>query len=343
MSPLYPLLGLLARGEAYGYELKRIVESEFAPQWRIDFAQLYRSLAKLQANGFVRGRAAAGQGGPARRVYAITPRGRRALEHWLKDSEIARDEMWLQARFAQQLGLDAQLPLVIAGSDDPLLAHLAQTLQAHTQVVGSTAGLLALASQNADVGGTHLRDPEAGAYNVSFVQHLVAEQDVLLVNLAVREYGLMVARGNPKNIRSVRDLGRRNVRMLNRTPGSGARLWLQRDVRSARLDPSALEGWTRAAGTYAAVARAIVNGTADAGPGLRATAQALELDFVTVGEERFDLALSRALYESARAQSLRDALHSKAFRAFANALPGYDFSYSGRVVAEIKYGLRRKQ
>lgn len=342
MSPLFPLLGLLARGEAYGYELKRIVESEFAPQWRIDFAQLYRSLAKLHTGGLVRVRTATGEGGPSRRVYALTAQGRRALTRWLQDRDTPSDEFWLKARFAEELELDMPLPLVIAGSDDPLLAQLAQTLYAHVQVNGSTAGLFALASQNADVVGTHLRDPDADEYNVSFVQHLIPEQDVLLVNLAVREYGLLVAQGNPHKIGSVRDIARRNLRLVNRPRGSGARLWLQRHVTDAHLDPAQLKGWTRTAETYQAVARAIAEDTADTGPGLRATAQALDLDFVPVGAERFDLALSRTLYESARGQLFREALHSKTFRTFARALPGYDFSSSGRVMAEIKYGLRRK-
>ncbi len=52
--PTHALLGLLVRGEQYGYDLKRTIDQEFAPFWRIDFAQLYRSLAKMSRAGWVR-------------------------------------------------------------------------------------------------------------------------------------------------------------------------------------------------------------------------------------------------------------------------------------------------
>lgn len=407
MSPLLPLLGLLLRGDAYGYELKRTVETEFAPHWQIDFAQLYRSLAKLHAQGFVRARAAAGAGGPARKIYSVTARGRGAFEKWIQCPAAEADEFWVKLQLATTLGYDAstliagertrvnaeravqherqrqaradadagqlllhdaflrraeadtraldlaaavmgvsprhvapkqKVPLLLVGSDDPLLERLAQTAHLFSQVVGSTAGLEALASAQADVAATHLRDPEAHEYNIPYVQLLIPEQDILLVNLAVREYGLVVARGNPKKIRGVRDLARRDVRMLNRTRGAGARLWLLQHLRAARLDPATVRGWSNAVATYDALAGAIASGAADVAPALRATAVQWELDFIALGEERFDLAIPRAVYESPRGAELFHWLDDKKFRAFASTLPGYDLSRSGRVMAEIKYG-----
>lgn len=368
MSPLFPLLALIARADAYGYELKRTVEKEFAPQWQIDFAQLYRSLAKLHAQGLVRVRAVAGEDGPERKQYAITARGRAALDQWMQEPATADEAFWVKLRLATSLGYDTrrlvaaererraqhdllrlqapppefetrdEMPLRMAGSDDALLAQLAVETDALAQVTGSTEGLVALASGQADVVGAHLRELEAEEYNLSFVQHLVSEQDILVVNLAVREYGLLVARGNPKQIRTVRDLARRGVRLVNRSRGSGARLWLGRHVRAARLDPLTLRGWSSAATTYEAVANALNAGAADAGPGLRATAEKYGLEFIALGEERFDLALARELFESKRGRKLREVLHDKRFREYARTLAGYDMSSSGRVIAEIKYG-----
>ena len=341
MSPRLPLLALIARGDAYGYELKRIIDTEFAPQWKIDFAQLYRSLAKLQAQKLVHVRALASADGPERKQYGITALGRAAVAQWMQEPSLVREEALLKTRLATTFAYKVELPLWIAGSDDPLLARLAETTHVHTQVVGSTAGLFALAQQQVEVVGAHLRDPDTEEYNVSFVQHLVAEQDILLVQLAVREYGLLLAPNNPKAIRGVRDLARKNVRVLNRAPGSGARLWLQRHVRAARLDPTTLQGWASTTATYAAIARAIATEQADAGPGLRATAEQFGLDFIALGQERFDLAVPRALYESKRGQDLFAPLHDKTFRAFAHTLPGYEVSRMGRVIAEIKYGTKK--
>lgn len=407
MSPIFPLLGLVLRSDAYGYELKRFVESEFDPHWRIDFAQLYRSLAKLDAQGFVRTQNVAGESGPARKIYRATASGRRAFEQWLEQPATAHDEFWVKMRLATTLGYDAtalvhaerartetertarranqlqarttrdagkivsadaalrrvqaeadalafaesvifngahsekrdaNAPLLILGSDDPLLAYLAQDTHVVSQVMGSTAGLVALASEQADIAGTHLREPEVDEYNISYVQHLVPEQDILLVNLAQREYGFLVARGNPKNIRGVRDLTRRNVRLMNRTRGAGARLWLHQHFRRARIDPATLTGWLNTAATYDALAAAIEAGAADVGPGLRITAEQWNLEFISLGQERFDLAIPRALYESPRGAKFFERMHSQAFRAHASSLPGYDISYGGRVVAEIKFG-----
>ncbi len=339
MTPLLPLLGLILRGDAYGYELKQIVTSEFDPHWRIDFAQLYRSLAKLEAQGFVRARLAASAEGPARTIYRATARGRRAFETWLAEPAAAQAEFWVKARLAATLGYDAAaLPLQLVGSDDPLLNYGARAALVTPQVMGSMAGLDALAAQTADIASTHLRDLEAREYNLAFVQRLIPEEDILLVNFAVREYGLLVARGNPKKIRGVRDLARQRVRMLNRPRGAGARLWLYQHLRAAHLDPAQLRGWQDTAATYDALAAALEQNSADAGPGLRVTAAQRGLDFIPLGEERFDLAMPRRVYESARASKLFDQFHSTAFRAHASALHGYDLSRLGRVVGESKFG-----
>ncbi|MDL1895710.1 hypothetical protein FBQ82_05520 [Anaerolineae bacterium CFX7] len=405
MTPLFPLLGLILRGDAYGYELKQSIASEFDPHWRIDYAQLYRSLAKLKAQGFVRARASAGDGGPARKIYAATARGKRAFEAWLTEPAAAQAEFWVKARLAATLGYDADalvraeqarvaqehaarrarqavaradgdasqlalraaalqrvqaesdalalaqvifqapskkaraaLPLALVGSDDPLLKYAAQAAHLAPQVMGSMAGLAALAAQEADIAGTHLRDAEAHEYNLAFVQRLIPEEDILLVNFAVREYGLLVARGNPKKIHGVRDLARRNLRMLNRPRGAGARLWLYQHARAARLDPQSLRGWDHVAATYDALATALEQNLADAGPGLRVTAEQRDLDFISLGEERFDLAMPRRVYESARAAKLFDQFESRPFRAYASGLRGYELSRLGRVVGESKFG-----
>ena len=404
MSPLYPLLGLLVRGEKHGYELKRIVDVEFAPYWRIDFAQLYRSLAKMTRQGAVKVSVARSESGPARKVYALTARGRAEFDLWLAEPAQDRDEFFVKVRLAADSGAsvahlidqqrsefeneravwvrrrrDAQatgdagrlvfvhaalreteaalsaldlyaalappsratrvetvaIPVII-GSDDPLLTRLAQLAHTSTQSVGSHGGLLALAQHQANVAGIHLLDAETGEYNVPFVKHLLPEEDLILINLAVRENGLIVARGNPKNIRGVRDLARGDVRLVNRARGTGTRLLLFSKLRAARLDPHALHDWERVAATHDAVAGAIAAGTADVGPGLRATAVAWNLDFIPLGEERYDLVIPRAEYESPRLQSLLHALHSAEFRRTAQSFAGYDLARMGKVVARVR-------
>ncbi len=126
-----------------------------------------------------------------------------------------------------------------------------------------------------------------------FVKHLLPEDDLVLVNLAIRENGLIVARGNPKNIRSVRDLTRADIRLINRARGTGTRLLLYAKLRAARIDPRTIDGWDHVGASHDAVAAAIATGAADAGPGLRASAVAWNLDFIPLGDERYDLVIPR--------------------------------------------------
>jgi molybdate-binding protein/DNA-binding PadR family transcriptional regulator len=403
MIPIYPLLGLLLNEGKHGYELKRIVDQEFAPFWRIDFAQMYRSLAKMTREGWVKPHIESGEGAPDRKTYLITARGRQVFEKWIAEPARDRNEFFCKLRLAT----DAKLPVVqllesqraqfeserqtrqqthqelrdaknasqlvlahaalreteaslaaldlyesvtaplhhdakllgvpvIIGSDDPLLARLAQIAHTSTQAVGSIGGLLALAQHQANVAGVHLRDAETGEYNVPFVKHLLPEDDIVLVNLAVRENGLLVARGNPKNIRGVRDLVRPGIRLINRQRGTGTRLLIYSKLRAAHIDPHALSNWERIANTHDAVAGAIASGVADVGPGLLAVAAEWNLDFIPLGEERYDLAIPHADFESPTLRVLLEALHDKVFRREASALKGYDLARCGRIVARIK-------
>jgi putative molybdopterin biosynthesis protein len=155
------------------------------------------------------------------------------------------------------------------------------------------------------------------------------------VNLAYREQGLLVAPGNPKGIRDLRDLARPDVRFVNRQRGSGTRLLLYHRLRQAGVNPQTIHGYDGEAPTHSAVAAAIAAGTADVGPGLRAVAQAWGLGFLPLGQERFDLAITRAAFDSPRLRALREVIHQTDFRQAAAALSGYDVTRLGEVIADI--------
>lgn len=343
MPVAHAVLGVLARGERHGYELRRAMEEELGPEWRIDFGQLYRVLARLERAGWVRVKREERSQGPTRKVRAITAAGRRELARWSGRSHAEaprRDASAVQRHLAADAA--AAAPLLAVGSDDAVLDLLAAALDAGTgssglavQRVGSLAGLWALREGRAQLAGVHLRDADSGEYNVPFVRHLLLEESVVLMTLARREQGLLLAADNPLGIRGVRDLARRRARLVNRQRGAGTRLLLRDLLRAARVDPATVNGWERVVGTHGAVAAAIAAGSADAGPGTRAAAAQAGLDFLPLGEERYDLVIPRALFESPRLHALRDALHATSFRRAAAALPGYDVSRMGAVAARV--------
>jgi len=232
--------------------------------------------------------------------------------------------------------------IVITGSHDLVLDILANYLRRqHPQRslsssnVGSFEGLLALKRGEAHLAGSHLLDEETGEHNVPYVKRLLSDQDIMVINLVYREQGLIVAKGNPKGITSLSDLLRQEVSFVNRQRGSGTRVLLDYKLKEIGVDPQQIKGYQRVEFTHLALAAAIASGTADVGLGIMAAARALDLDFVPLLKERYDLIIPRLYYESVFLEPLLAALHQPSFQAEVKALGGYDTSHMGQVVAEL--------
>ncbi len=231
--------------------------------------------------------------------------------------------------------------LRIAGSDDPLLGWLARETGCEAQFVGSYGGLWALQRREADAASLHLFDAEANDYNTPFLRHLLPESDWVLVNLAWRENGMIVARGNPRRVTAVGDLLREDLRFVNRQRGAGTRALLTHALRAGAIDPSSIPGWDNSVASHDAVARAIVLGLADVGPGLRAVAAAWDLDFVPLAQERYDIALPREVLDAAACRRLMAVLRGRSFRSEARRHAGYDLRDCGRIVGAARPDLIR--
>jgi putative molybdopterin biosynthesis protein len=159
---------------------------------------------------------------------------------------------------------------------------------------------------------------------------------VVLMNLTYREQGLMVRKGNPKNIHTLEDLTRKDVLYVNRQKGSGTRVLLDYELKRRGLDASKIRGYEREEFTHTAVAATVASGAADAALGILAAARALGLDFVPLLKERYDLVIPRVYYESALLQPLLDLIRSDEFQRQVQALGGYDTSETGKVLGEIR-------
>lgn len=231
---------------------------------------------------------------------------------------------------------EVQRAILLVGSHDLSLAYLEDVLRQRDPAyrlicsnVGSLGGLLALARGEGHLAGSHLLDPESGTYNVREIEKLFRPRDVVVVHLVVREQGLLVQPGNPKNIRGVADLLRADVAFVNRQPGAGTRVLL--DVLLARhgISPNHIRGYDREEFTHMAVAAAVAGGIADCGLGLAAAADAMGLDFIPLEREEYDLVLRRDFAESEAGKSLLAAAASEEFRERVSRLRGYDASRSG--------------
>ena len=232
--------------------------------------------------------------------------------------------------------------IIAIGSHDLVLDLLAQFLAERSPGMrltsanaGSLGGMVALRRREAHLGGSHLLHPETGEYNVPYVRQYLPGRPVVLVTLTRREQGLIVAPGNPKGLSGLADLARPDVRFVNRQRGAGTRVLLDYRLSEIGIAPSSVRGYEREEVTHLAVAAAVASGVADCGLGIRAAARALGLDFVPVEWERYDLVIPREHYESELLQPLLALLGDDALREAVRALPGYDPTPMGEVVAEL--------
>jgi putative molybdopterin biosynthesis protein len=277
--------------------LQRIASGEFAAG---------SALPSVRATARVRGTTAATVG----RAYAELGRTGAVELAPRRTARVTRDGAMLARR-----ALEGGRALRLAGSDDPLLDRIARSAD-RVGAPGSFGGLTALWQQRADAATLHLRHRDGG-YNDRFAAHILAGRAPVLVHLWRREQGIILPRGNPDHYRSVGDLLKRPVAL--RAPGTGTRVLLERLLRDAGADPAALHG--PLVGTHLEAAVAVASGLADAAVGLRAAADTLELDFVPLAWEPFELALPEAALGAAA--ELLSALDS------APPAPGFDFADSG--------------
>jgi putative molybdopterin biosynthesis protein len=241
------------------------------------------------------------------------------------------------------------------GSHDMTLDLIAQFLAGHDRRlasanVGSQGGLVALRRGEAHLAGSHLLDPETGEYNTSYIRRYLPGVKVKVVTLVGREQGLLVKRGNPKHVKSLSDLSRpgaesarleprragetERVSFVNRQRGAGTRVLLDYQLNLLGIAPDSIIGYNQEEYTHLGVAAAVASGRADCGLGIAAAAKALELDFIPLYQERYDLVIPKEYAESELLTPLFAVLEDQAFRAAVAALPGYDVSKMGNVVVE---------
>jgi molybdate-binding protein len=200
--------------------------------------------------------------------------------------------------------------------------------------MGSAAAIEALKRGEVHVAGLHVVDARTGESNLPYVRRNLKGRDVTVVTFASWQQGVMVRKGNPKHLRGVEDLARKDITIANREAGAGARLLLDQKLAAAGLTGRQVNGYQRVAGSHLEVARLIAEGQADAGIGTPAVAQLRGLDFIELQTERYDLVIPTPYVSLHRGVAdLLDMMTSRTFRAEVEALGGYDMRETGTVQA----------
>jgi molybdate-binding protein/DNA-binding XRE family transcriptional regulator len=197
---------------------------------------------------------------------------------------------------------------------------------------GSAAAVEALKRGEVHVAGVHVVDCDTGESNVPYLRRHLGARRYTIVTFASWQQGWLVRRGNPQGIRDAGDLARKDIRLVNREQGAGARLLLDQQLRDAGVKPTRVNGYDRVVRSHFAVARAVADGAADVGIGIGAAAVALGLDFLPLQTERYDLVVPTTMLRShPTVQQLLDTIVSRPFRTEIAALGGYDTTDTGKV------------
>ena len=198
--------------------------------------------------------------------------------------------------------------------------------------MGSAAAVEAVKAGEVHVAGLHVVDAKSGESNLPFLRKHLKEDSFTVVTFATWEEGWILAAGNPKSIRDVGDLTRKDVRIVNRESGAGARMLLDRRLTEAGISAERVNGYKQEAMSHFEVARIVAEGQADVGVGVRSAAIALGLDFIPMQVERYDLVIPTKLLKTNRGlEQLLDTIVSRPFRTEVEALGGYDTSQTGKV------------
>jgi molybdate-binding protein/DNA-binding XRE family transcriptional regulator len=232
----------------------------------------------------------------------------------------------------------SQKRMLLAGCDPAtsLVSNMVERISGIEIVSAAASSKLALTwlkEGKVHIAGSHLRDPESGEFNVPYVRQHFRGEELLMVTFAHWEEGFVVASGNPKEIRKAADIGRRGIRFVNREPGSGCRVLLDRLIREVGLPPAKVSGYGQVAFGHLPAAFRILSEAADVCIATRSAAQTFGLDFIPVQCARYDLVMRKSSADLPAVKAFLDVLQRATLRRKLEVLAGYDTSQTGAVVA----------
>jgi len=229
--------------------------------------------------------------------------------------------------------------LVAIGSHDLILDVLGNLLHkkdrrmgissAH---VGSMGGIMALKRKEAHLAPIHLLDEVTGEYNLSYIEKYLGDEEIVLIKGVQRVQGLMVKKGNPLGIHSIKDLIVKKASYVNRQRGAGTRILFDYLLKKEGFEESEIIGYHREMTTHMSVAAAVAGGNGDVGMGVESAANAMNLDFIPLGVEDYDFAMPAKYLQLKETQVFIEALKSESFRLELEALGGYSLSNPGKVI-----------
>lgn len=233
-----------------------------------------------------------------------------------------------------------QYPKIIISGQDLVLDLLAKYIEKRQSIKvlrsheGSFNGVMALYNGECDIASLHMFDGDTGDYNTPYVKKIFVSHPFILFNVISRRAGFYVQKGNPLQLQSFEDFKTTACKLINREKGSGARTLLDEQLRIHHISPSTIEGYHNEEMSHLDVASAVANGHADVGIGIEKMAKLINVDFIPVVTERYDIVLFKSPENQPLIDLVKEILTAPDFQVEVAALGDYDISQMGQVMYE---------
>lgn len=229
--------------------------------------------------------------------------------------------------------------LLCIGSHDPIIDIAADIMHKNNNKfyissanVGSMGGIMSLKTGETHIAPIHLLDMITGEYNKSYVDKYIKNKKIALIKCVGRIQGFMVEKGNPLNIEKFEDLTREEIRFVNRQRGSGTRLLLDYNLNKLNINGDKISGYYREEFTHLSVAAAVAAGDAEVGLGVYSAAKMMDLDFIPVCNEEYDIAVPVEYLETDIVKEFINTITSDEFKEELEKLGGYDCTNTGKII-----------
>ncbi|KYG33394.1 substrate-binding domain-containing protein [Alkalihalobacillus trypoxylicola] len=229
--------------------------------------------------------------------------------------------------------------IIISGQDiclDLVGSHLESVTKVKTlrSYKGSLNSLISMYQGQCDIVSVHLFDGETNQYNLPYVKRILTGRSFMLVNLIYRQAGFYVQKNNPKQIQSWNDLFEKNIKMVNRETGAGARVLLDEQLKIHGISPKNLQGYKNEESNHLSVANVVKQGKADVGVGIKRAAEILDVDFVPLINESYDLVILKTDENQLWLNKVLSILRSSEFKQELKAIGGYNTIDTGKIMYE---------
>ncbi len=222
--------------------------------------------------------------------------------------------------------------IVVIGSNDPIMDRISDRVRLSLSHVGSFGGVLALKKKETTIAPIHMLDGKSGDYNIDVLNKYFPSGNAALIKGIKREQGLIISKGNPKNIKGIEDLTRNDLVFMNRQRGAGTRILLDYNLEKMGIDNNDIQGYEREATTHLAAAMSVKSATCDLALGVKSAADILDLDFIPVDHEDYDFAVLKDSLEDERVLKFIEYIRSEDFSKEVENIPGYKLENPGEII-----------